>query len=161
MREASVPKRIDAANQKALERLFQADPVLVDVIPAKEAIPALVDHTILHAGPPIAWDRMCGPMRGAVVGIAMFEGWADDLRQAEELASEDEFAFHPNHHFSAVGPMTGMTTRSQPVLVVENRAFGNRAFCTLNEGLGKVMRCLLYTSPSPRDQRGSRMPSSA
>ena len=140
MREASVPKRIDAANQKALERLFQADPVLVDVIPAKEAIPALVDHTILHAGPPIAWDRMCGPMRGAVVGIAMFEGWADDLRQAEELASEDEFAFHPNHHFSAVGPMTGMTTRSQPVLVVENRAFGNRAFCTLNEGLGKVMR---------------------
>ena len=23
------------------------------------------------------------------------------------------------------------------------------------------MRCLLYTSPSPRDQRGSRMPSSA
>ena len=26
---------------------------------------------------------------------------------------------------------------------------------------GKWMDCLLYTSPSPRDQRGSRMPSSA
>jgi len=140
MREASVPKRINAANQEALERLFQADPVLVDVIPATEAIPALAEHMILHAGPPIAWGRMCGPMRGAVAGIAMFEGWADDLSQAEELASEGKFAFHPNHHFNAVGPMTGITTRSQPVLVVENRAFGNRAFCTLNEGLGKVMR---------------------
>ena len=75
MREVSVPKRIDAANQEALERLFQSDPVLVDVIPAKDAIPALVDRTILHAGPPIAWNRMCGPMRGAVAGIAMFEGW--------------------------------------------------------------------------------------
>ncbi len=140
MAEASVPKRIDAANQRALERLFQADPVLVDVIPAREAIPVLAEHIILHAGPPIVWDRMCGPMRGAVAGIAMFEGWADDLSQAEGLASAGEFAFHPNHHFSAVGPMTGMTTCSQPVLVVENRAFGNRAFCTLNEGLGKVMR---------------------
>ena len=87
MREASLPKRIDAANQKAIERLFQADPVLVDVIPAKEAIPALVDHTILHAGPPIAWDQMFCPMCGAVVGIAMFEGWAADCRTAEELCS--------------------------------------------------------------------------
>ena len=25
----------------------------------------------------------------------------------------------------------------------------------------RMMSCLLYTSPSPRDQRGSRMPSSA
>jgi hypothetical protein len=36
--------------------------------------------------------------------------------------------------------MTGITTVSQPVFIVENRAFGNRAFCTINEGLGKVMR---------------------
>ena len=27
--------------------------------------------------------------------------------------------------------------------------------------VGEAMACLLYTSPSPRDQRGSRMPSSA
>ena len=104
MREASVPERIDAANQNALERLFQADPVLVDVIPATEAIPALVERMILHAGPPIAWGRMCGPMRGAVAGIAMFEGWADDLSQAEELASEGKFAFHPKSSFQRGRP---------------------------------------------------------
>ena len=138
--DTSVPGRILVGNEEALGRLFRADPVLVDVLPAHEAIPNLTEGTILHAGPPITWDRMCGPMRGAVAGVAIYEGWAGDLDQAEELASNGSFDFHPNHHFGAVGPMTGMTTQSQPVLVVENRAFGNRAFCTLNEGLGKVMR---------------------
>ena len=79
-------------------------------------------------------------MRGAVVGIAVFEGWAADLADAERLAESGAFRLKPNHDFGAVGPMTGMTTRSQPVLVVENRTSGNRAFCTINEGLGKVMR---------------------
>src|SRR5215204_4062282 len=95
---------------------------------------------ILHAGPPIGWDRMCGPMRGAVMGIALFEGWAKDLDDGGTNASAGGFSFHPNHHFGAVGPMTGLTTRSQPLMVVENKAFGNRAYCAINEGLGKVMR---------------------
>jgi len=95
---------------------------------------------ILHAGPPITWDRMCGPMRGAICGIAVFEGWARDLAEAEAVAAGGKYAFHPNHHFGAVGPMTGMTTMSQPVMIVENKTFGNRAYCTVNEGLGKVMR---------------------
>ena len=133
-------EKIEQANQEALRRMLAADPVLVDVIPAAEAIPALRENTILHAGPPIAWDRMCGPMRGAVAGIAVFEGWASDLDRAAEMAASGAFAFHPNHHFDAVGPMTGMTTIGQPVMVVENRTFGNRAYCALNEGLGKVMR---------------------
>ena len=133
-------EKIEQANQEALRRMLAADPVLVDVIPAAEAIPALRENTILHAGPPIAWDRMCGPMRGAVAGIAVFEGWASDLDRATEMAASGAFAFHPNHHFDAVGPMTGMTTIGQPVMVVENRTFGNRAYCALNEGLGKVMR---------------------
>jgi hypothetical protein len=131
---------IEKANDLALERMLGADPVLIDVIPAREAIPALGANMILHAGPPIGWDRMCGPMRGAVTGIAVYEGWARDLADAEAKAAAGAFAFHPNHHFDAVGPMTGMTTMSQPMLVVENRAFGNRAYCAINEGLGKVMR---------------------
>ncbi|TDL81395.1 DUF1116 domain-containing protein [Palleronia sediminis] len=131
---------IRTANDTALSRIFAAEPVLVDVIPASEAIPALTERMILHAGPPITWDRMCGPMQGAVAGIAVFEGWAPDLDAAAAMAAAGDIAFHPNHHFDAVGPMTGMTTMSQPVMVVENRAFGNRAFCTVNEGLGKVMR---------------------
>ncbi len=133
-------EKIEQANREAVRRMLAADPVLVDVIPAAEAIPALRESMILHAGPPIEWDRMCGPMRGAVAGIAVFEGWASNLDEAAKMAAAGEFAFHPNHHFDAVGPMTGMTTISQPVMVVENRAFGNRAYCTINEGLGKVMR---------------------
>ncbi len=136
----SAMERIETANREGFERILAAQPVLVDVLPAGEAIEGLGDRTILHAGPPIAWERMCGPLRGAVAGICVFEGWAPDLARAEELAASGGLAFHPNHHFGAVGPMTGLTTRGQPVMVVENRAFGNRAYCTLNEGLGKVMR---------------------
>ena len=175
-------QQIEQANQQALEIMLKADPVLIDVIPAQDAIPALREgQKILHAGPPIEWERMCGPMRGAIAGIAVFEGWASDLDDAMQRAAKGEYEFHPNHHFDAVGPMTGMTTRSQPLMVVENRTYDNRAYCAINEGLGKVMRfggndesvlkrlawlrdvlgplmgsalrsgCLLYTSPSPRD----------
>jgi len=133
-------KRIEEANQEAIKLVLSGDPVLVDVIPAAEAIPNLKDRMILHAGPPIDWDRMCGPMRGAVAGIAIFEGWAPDLLSAAEMAADGAFDFKPNHDFDAVGPMTGMTTITQPLMVVENRTFGNRAYCTINEGLGKVMR---------------------
>ena len=133
-------EQIEQANQEAIRRMVAADPVLVDVIPASDAIPDLGDRVILHAGPPIDWARMCGPLRGAVAGIAVFEGWAADLDQAEAMAADGSFTFAPNHHFDAVGPMTGLTTRNQPLMVVENRAFGNRAYCAINEGLGKVMR---------------------
>jgi hypothetical protein len=133
-------KIIEEANRETLRRMLAGEPVLVDVVPASAAIPELAGRIILHAGPLVSWARMCGPMRGAVMGIAVFEGWARDLDDAARQAAAGAFAFHPNHHFGAVGPMTGMTTLSQPVMVVENRAFGNRAYCAINEGLGKVMR---------------------
>ena len=133
-------QRIEEANREALRRLLQGQAMLVDVRPAGEVIAGLEERMVLHAGPPIGWERMCGPLRGAIAGIAVFEGWAPHLAAAEQLASSGGIAFHPNHHFAAVGPMTGLTTSGQAVLVVENRAHGNRAYCTLNEGLGKVMR---------------------
>ena len=133
-------EQIEAANKQALERMLSGTPVLIDVVPAHEAIPELRDKMILHAGPPIGWERMCGPMRGAIAGIAVFEGWATDLTEAERMAGDGAFDFHPNHHFDAVGPMTGITTLNQPMLVVENRTYGNKAYCAVNEGLGKVMR---------------------
>jgi hypothetical protein len=136
----ALTQRIDAANRAAVRRMLDAEPVLVDVVPAESVIPELKDRLVLHAGPPIEWERMCGPMQGAVSGAILFEGWARDLDAATEMAARGGVAFAPNHHFGAVGPMTGMTTRAMPVLVVENRAFGNRAYCTINEGLGKVMR---------------------
>ncbi|MGI9523636.1 MAG: DUF1116 domain-containing protein [Hyphomicrobiaceae bacterium] len=136
----SVGERIDRANAEAVDRMLGAEPVLIDVAPARTAIPSLKDRMILHAGPPITWDRMCGPMRGAVTGIAVFEGWADGLETAAQMAATGALEFHPNHDFDTVGPMTGMTTIGQPVMVVENRTTGNRSYCTINEGLGKVMR---------------------
>jgi Protein of unknown function (DUF1116) len=132
---------IEAANATAVQRMLQAEPVLIDVVPAAEAIPHLAQgRTILHAGPPVPWERMCGPLRGAICGAIVFEGWAESLEAAEKLVVGGGVSFHPNHDFDAVGPMTGLTTRSMPVLVVENRKFRSRAYATINEGLGKVMR---------------------
>ena len=136
-----MPKDIvEQANAEALDRIVRAEPVLVDVRPAGEVIDGLGEKVVLHAGPPIAWERMCVPMRGAAAGAIVFEGWTATLGEAEKLAASGAIAFRPNHEFGAVGPMTGITTRSMPVLVVENRRFGNRGVCTLNEGMGMVMR---------------------
>ena len=139
-RLGALEARIAKANAEALRRMLAANPVLVDVRPAGEVIKGLGEKVLLHSGPPITWERMCGPMQGAVAGAIVFEGWAADLESATRLASSGGVQFHPNHHFDAVGPMTGITTRSMPVMVVENKAFGNRAYCMINEGLGKVMR---------------------
>lgn len=133
--------QIENANREALGRLLAADPVLADIGRAGDLLAPLDrERLILHAGPPIAWDAMCGPLRGAVCGAIVFEGWANDLGAAAALAAGGGVKFAPNHDHGAVGPMTGITTRSMPLLVVENRAFGNRALCMINEGLGKVMR---------------------
>ncbi|HLX28378.1 MAG TPA: DUF1116 domain-containing protein [Casimicrobiaceae bacterium] len=140
MSDSALSERIASANHEAHRRMLESEPVLVDVQLAKDAIPALDDRTILHAGPPITWGRMCGPMCGAVAGAIVFEGWARDLDAAARLAASGEIRFEPNHHHHGVGPMTGITTRHMAVLVVENRAFGNTSFCTVNEGIGNVMR---------------------
>jgi hypothetical protein len=138
---SSIRRRSRKPTPKRLARILSADPVLVDVRRAGELIPALDrERLVLHAGPPIEWTRMCGPLRGAICGALVFEGWANDLAAAEKLAASGGVRFEPNHHHGAVGPMTGITTRSMPLQVVENRAHGNRAFCAINEGLGKVMR---------------------
>ena len=131
---------IDEANAIALSRIVEAEPVLVDVVPAAQAIDGLEKGVLLHAGPPISWERMCGPMHGAIVGALRYEGWANTEDKALAQASGGQIAFHPAHHFSAVGPMTGITSPSMPVFVVEDRAHGNRAYCTINEGLGRVLR---------------------
>ena len=133
--------KVEKANEAVLQKILAADPVLADVRCAGELIPELDKaRLMLHAGPPIEWQRMCGPLKGAVCGAIVFEGWAADLASAERLVAGGGVELAPNHHFGAVGPMTGITTRSMPLLAVENRAFGNRAVCALNEGLGKVMR---------------------
>jgi hypothetical protein len=131
----SLKERINLANDEALRRIVGADPVLVDVAPASEVIPGMRDRLILHSGPPVNWNRMCGAQRGAAIGMCLFEDWAKDAAEAERLLSSGEIALEPNHHHSTVGPMAGTTTRNMWVWVVENRAFGNRAFCRQVESL--------------------------
>ena len=130
----------DAANETALSRLLAAQQILVDVRPAIDVVPGMTRETILHAGPPIAWERMSGPLRGAVIGALCYEGLAGSPEEAERLAAGGAVKFDPCHHHAAVGPMAGVTTASMPVFVMENRAHGNRAYSTINEGLGKVLR---------------------
>ena len=125
----SLKERIKGANEEAFRRIVAADPVLVDVAPAFEVIPGMRDRLILHAGPPVGWDRMCGAQRGAAIGMCLFEGWAETPEAAERMLREGEIALEPNHPHSAVGPMAGTTTRNMWVWVVENKAFGNRGFC--------------------------------
>ena len=131
---------IDEANLTALEKVQSAEPVLIDVVPAREAMPGLVEGVLLHAGPPIQWEAMANPLKGAIIGAIRYEGWASGEAEADTLAAGGSVAFHPAHHFDAVGPMTGIITPSMPVFVVENRTGGNRAYCTINEGLGRVLR---------------------
>src|SRR5215813_7751205 len=131
---------VDTANRLALERLLAAQPVLVDVRPAIDVVPGMTNDTVLHAGPPIEWERMSGPLRGAVIGALVYEGLAGSREEAERRAARGAAGFDPCHHHAAVGPMAGVVTASMPVFVVENRAEGNCAYATLNEGLGKVLR---------------------
>jgi hypothetical protein len=131
---------IEAANTEAVNRIMQGRPVLVGMGIAREVIPGYHDRLILHAGPPITWERMCGPQRGAVMGALVHEGLAKDEREAAELAASGEVEFAPCHHYHSVGPMAGIVSPSMPVFIIENETFGNVAYATQNEGLGRVLR---------------------
>src|SRR5437868_4407574 len=136
----SVGAYIAAANAEALRRIFAADPVWEDVRPARQIWPEMDDRLLFHAGPPIAWERMCGPMQGAVIGAILLEGWAADEAGARQLAASGGVRFAPCHHYGAVGPMAGLVAPSMPMYVVRNTAAGNFAYSSLNEGMGKVLR---------------------
>jgi hypothetical protein len=131
---------IDAANQAAVERMISARPMLSGISTARDAIPGMQEKMLLHAGPPIEWSRMSGPLRGAVIGALIFEGLAENESQARELASGVEINFEPCHHHRAVGPMAGVISPSMAVYVIDNVEGDNRAYSNLNEGYGKVLR---------------------
>jgi hypothetical protein len=131
-------EKIEAANREAVERILASQPRVVDVAPAAQAL-GLAGRTVLHAGPPISWERMCGPQKRAVLGAIRFEGWAGDNETAEALVESGQVTLSPNHRYRAVGPMTGIISPSMPVLVVRNETFGNYGFSTFNEGRGNTL----------------------
>jgi len=136
---------IEKANQIAVDNMMTARPILTGVETARDVIPGMKENLLLHAGPPIEWERMSGPMRGAVIGGILFEGLAKNEKDAIAMVEKGEVEFDPCHHHETVGPMAGVTTASMKVYVLENVTHGNKAYSNLNEGYGKVLRYGAYS----------------
>ncbi len=136
--------KVDQANREALNKMMEAEPVLIDIGQAKSVIPGMKDNLFLHSGPPISWEKMSGPLRGAVMGGILYEEIADSLEEAEELASTGQIEFAPCHHYRAVGPMAGIITPSMMVYIVEDKKHGGFTYSNFNEGYGKVLRMGAY-----------------
>ncbi|HEX6137917.1 MAG TPA: DUF1116 domain-containing protein [Casimicrobiaceae bacterium] len=136
----SVGSRIDRANALAVERVIAAQPVLVDVaLHARDVWPEM-GRTLLHAGAPVAWDDMCGPMQGAMIGALLYERWADSTSAAEAMLRRGEIRLGQCHDQHAVGPMSGIISPSMPLFVVRNATHGNLAYSNMSEGIGRVLR---------------------
>jgi hypothetical protein len=136
---------INSANAAAVERMIEARPVLTGMGKALDVIPGMHPDLLLHAGPPITWERASGPLRGAITGALIFEGRAKDEAEARDLVTSGAIKLEPCHHHSTVGPMAGVTSPSMAVYIVENKTHGNQAFSNLNEGYGKVLRYGAYS----------------
>jgi len=135
-----IKEQIEMANQQAVDRMMESDPVWVDIGLARKLISGMKDKMLLHAGPPIEWDQMSGPMKGAIIGAAIYEGWASNQDEAEKLARSDQVTFEPNHHYDSVGPMAGVISPNMPVYVVHDAKYESKTYSNLNEGIGKVLR---------------------
>ncbi len=135
---------VDEANRQAVAKILAAKPALIGIRAARDVIPGMTEDTILHSGPPITWDRVCGPTKGAVWGALIYEGMARSSEEAEKMVAEGKIKFESCHDHGSVGPMAGIISPSMPVMVVENQDNGNRAYTNINEGLGKVLRYGAY-----------------
>lgn len=137
---------IDEANRAVIAKVVASQPVIKNVVLAKTVIKELNEgKVILHAGPPIEYKNMPDPVQGSCVGAVLFEEWADNEADARKLLESGEVKFIPCHHVKAVGPMGGITSANMAVFVVENVTDGNEAYCTMNEGIGKVLRFGAYS----------------
>ena len=132
--------KIEEANNICLENIQSSTAVWADIRPAREDVPGLVDYTVLDAGPPVAWENMCGPMRGSIIGACIFEGWAKTPEEVDALATGGTLKFDSSHHHHSIGPMSGIITPSMKVSVVKNEAFDIETYATLYMGIGKVLR---------------------
>lgn len=128
------------ANNKVLDIFQNSEVNLIGMGIAKDVIPGMHDKMITHAGPPITWDRMCGSMKGAVIGALIYEGLAKNEKEAEDLAESGEIEFSPNHEHNAIGPMAGVMSANFPVFIMKNMTYGNVSFSNVNEGPGKALR---------------------
>jgi hypothetical protein len=128
------PRTREQANAEAVERMWAAEPVLVDVRPAIEVVPGMTRETVLTSGAPLEWDDYFGGQRSGILGGAVHEGLAATPEEAEEQIRAGAIRVRVCHDHGCVGSLAGIYTASMPVFVVENRTAGNTAFCNLFEG---------------------------
>jgi hypothetical protein len=138
-------QQVESANVESVERMVESDPWWVDVGLAREKIGTFGQKKLLlHAGPPIEWERASGPLRGAVIGAILYEEWAEDEKAAAKLVEEGEVKLECTHPYNAVGPMAGVISPSMPVFELEDRKYGTKTYSNINEGIGKVLRYGAY-----------------
>lgn len=140
----SLREEIEKANEISVQRMMEASAVWVDVVEAKKKLTVFSQPTLLHAGPPVTWEEASGPLKGALIGATILEGWADSPDSAEKKLSKGEIRLIPTHEVNAVGPMAGVISPSMPLLVIRDPIYGNEAYSNLNEGIGKVLRYGAY-----------------
>ena len=140
--------RIESANAEATKRIINARPMWEDIPLRADGVWPELKNTrlLLHAGPPVAWQDMCGPMHGAMIGAVLYEGWADTVEKAQKMLSQGVIEFGQCHDFDAVGPMTGIISASMPLIKVREASHGNIAYTNINEGIG---RCLRFGANGP------------
>ena len=131
---------VSKANDLTVERIKAAEGYLVGCRLAKEVVPGMGEHMILHSGPPVSWENMADTQKGAVLGAVVYEGWAQNVEEAREYVEAGNVEFSPNHHHMAVGPMAGIMSPSMPVHVIHDPVNDAYSYCTINEGLGGVLR---------------------
>jgi hypothetical protein len=136
---------INKANTESTQKMMEARPIVVGMGKAIDVIPGMREELLLHAGPPITWQRASGPMRGAITGALIFEGKAKDEAEAQALVESGKIKLEPCHHHQAVGPMAGVTCPSMSVYILQNKTHGNYSYSNLNEGYGKVLRYGAYS----------------
>lgn len=136
---------IEKANAEATDRMMEARPVVVGMAKAIDVVPGMRDNLLMHAGPPITWERASGPMKGAITGALIFEGKAKDMDEAQKMVESGEIDLEPCHHHQSVGPMAGVTSANMSVYILENKTHGNMSYSNLNEGYGKVLRYGAYS----------------
>ncbi len=137
-------EEVNKANQEAFERMNNSHPYWVDIGIAEKTIPGFKGYKLLHAGPPTAWENASGPLKGALIGATIYEGWASSPEEAVKLLSRGDIELEPTHHYNVVAPMAGVVSPSMPVMVFKDRTYGSYSYTNLNEGLGRVLRYGAY-----------------
>jgi Protein of unknown function (DUF1116) len=136
---------IEKANALVCEKFMEARPMAVSMAKAIDKVPGMHENMLLHAGPPVTWERMAGPMKGAMMGALIFEGKAKTGEEAKKLLESGKIEFSPCHDHMCTGPMAGVISPSMSVYIIENKVHNITCYSNLNEGRGKVLRMGAYS----------------